>query len=83
MGSARMGTIAMKIRIAGLAVALLFAFAAHAQAPATTPPASMDELAIQSHGARLNGFIYRAAGAGASGKLGVTGGGSGTGSGEI
>lgn len=65
MGSARMGTIAMKIRIAGLAAALLLAFAAHAQAPATTPPASMDELAIQSHGARLNGFIYRAAGAGA------------------
>jgi dipeptidyl aminopeptidase/acylaminoacyl peptidase len=31
----------------------------------TTPSASMDELAIQSHGARLNGFIYRPAGAGA------------------
>jgi dipeptidyl aminopeptidase/acylaminoacyl peptidase len=30
-----------------------------------TPPASMAELAIPSHGARLNGFIYRAAGAGA------------------
>jgi pimeloyl-ACP methyl ester carboxylesterase len=29
-----------------------------------TPPASMDELAIPSHGARLNGFIYRAAGSG-------------------
>ena len=39
MGSARMGTIAMKIRIAGLAAALLLAFAAHAQTPATTPPA--------------------------------------------
>ena len=31
---------------------------------ATTPPASMDELAIPSHGARLNGFVYRAAGGG-------------------
>jgi pimeloyl-ACP methyl ester carboxylesterase len=30
-----------------------------------TPAASMDELAIPSHGARLNGFIYRAAGTGA------------------
>jgi pimeloyl-ACP methyl ester carboxylesterase len=29
-----------------------------------SPPASMGELAIPSHGARLNGFIYRAAGAG-------------------
>ena len=30
-----------------------------------TPPASMGELAITSHGARINGFIYRAAGSGA------------------
>ena len=29
-----------------------------------TRPASMDELAILSHGARLNGFVYRAAGSG-------------------
>lgn len=29
-----------------------------------TPPASMEEVAIASHGARINGFIYRAAGAG-------------------
>src|ERR1700722_20640859 len=28
------------------------------------PPASMDELHIQSHGARINGLIYRAAGSG-------------------
>lgn len=32
---------------------------------ADTRPASMDELAIRSHGARLNGFIYKAAGEGA------------------
>jgi pimeloyl-ACP methyl ester carboxylesterase len=35
--------------------------------PATglRPPAAMDEVAIPSHGARLNGLVYRAAGAGA------------------
>lgn len=61
----------MKLLATALAIALLPAFAAHARAPATAPtephgpPASMDELAVQSHGARLNGFLYRAAGPGA------------------
>src|SRR6476660_1200440 len=32
--------------------------------PAIQPPASMQEIAIQSHGARMNGIVYLAAGAG-------------------
>jgi pimeloyl-ACP methyl ester carboxylesterase len=48
-----------------LAALLGLAPVAGRAAEAETPPASMDELAIQSHGARLNGFIYKAAGAGA------------------
>src|ERR1051326_5127486 len=32
--------------------------------PVVAQPASMDELAIQSHGARMNGLVYLAAGAG-------------------
>ena len=50
---------------APLPLALLPGASPAAEETARTPPASMDELAIQSHGARLNGFIYRAAGAGA------------------
>jgi uncharacterized protein len=38
--------------------------AQHDPAPALRPPASMEELAIQSHGARINGFMYVAAGSG-------------------
>ena len=48
-----------------LAALLALAPAAGLAAEPANPPASMDELAIPSHGARLNGFIYRAAGAGA------------------
>lgn len=32
--------------------------------PGLQPPASMDEIAIQSHGSRMNGIVYMAAGAG-------------------
>jgi uncharacterized protein len=32
--------------------------------PGTHPPASMEEVAIQSHGSRMNGIVYLAAGAG-------------------
>jgi uncharacterized protein len=32
--------------------------------PNLLPPASMEEIAIKSHGARINGLIYLAAGAG-------------------
>jgi dipeptidyl aminopeptidase/acylaminoacyl peptidase len=48
-----------------LAALLALAPAAGLAAEPAGPPASMDELAIPSHGARLNGFIYRAAGGGA------------------
>jgi pimeloyl-ACP methyl ester carboxylesterase len=47
-----------------LASMLALASTATLAAETPAPPASMDELAIPSHGARLNGFIYRAAGAG-------------------
>ena len=33
--------------------------------PGMQPPASMEEVAIQSHGSRMNGIVYMAAGAGA------------------
>ena len=33
--------------------------------PEMQPPASMEEVAIQSHGSRMNGIVYMAAGAGA------------------
>ena len=32
--------------------------------PGIQPPASMQEVAIQSHGSRMNGIVYLAAGAG-------------------
>jgi pimeloyl-ACP methyl ester carboxylesterase len=32
--------------------------------PALQPPASMEEVAVQSHGSRMNGIVYLAAGAG-------------------
>jgi pimeloyl-ACP methyl ester carboxylesterase len=48
-----------------LAALLALASTAGLAAEPAMPPASMDELAIASHGARLNGFIYRAAGTGA------------------
>jgi len=48
-----------------LAALLALASTAGLAAEPANPPASMDELAIASQGARLNGFIYRAAGAGA------------------
>jgi len=38
--------------------------AQHDPAPVLRPPASMEELAILSHGARLNGLMYVAAGSG-------------------
>ena len=58
----------IRVSIALAATLLALALAptvGHATVPADAPRASMDELAIPSHGARLNGFIYRAAGAGA------------------
>jgi dipeptidyl aminopeptidase/acylaminoacyl peptidase len=48
-----------------LAALLALASTASLAAEPAMPPASMDEIAIASHGARLNGFIYRAAGTGA------------------
>lgn len=48
-----------------LAALLALASTTSLAADPANPPASMDELAIPSHGARLNGFIYRAAGPGA------------------
>ena len=48
-----------------LAVLLTLAPSLCLAAETVTPPASMDEVAFTSHGARINGFIYRAAGSGA------------------
>jgi len=55
----------IKIRPSFLIGLLSFAFATSlAAAPVSNPPAAMAEVAIRSHGVRMNGLVYLAAGAG-------------------
>jgi uncharacterized protein len=80
MRARRTTTLAAVFTFCGASIALVLAApsCAHAQArssratgshgedPSATlqPPASMEEVAIQSHGSRMNGLVYLAAGAG-------------------